>query len=241
MLGLSTQPTLGAPELNGAAVACFRAAPNLSVPCDVRAAVEDNKMRFIGAARVGVVGGLRESDGEGFFEAAAKQFKLDDDALHRSGEALLRVERPFDEQVGAFAAQAVFAADAAAAVDYPLQEGLQQQLRARFFVVETFDPGVGMFAEKLLESGKEFGHIQTMVGSNVPGGRVTDAVLSSGGELARQHFAVQAIGDRYLRFAPKDAEPIAPHVPSNTTLAWIQRADVARQTRVKHLQWRNAG
>ncbi len=84
-------------------------------------------------------------------QGATLQLELDDNTLHRSMKTPGRVRRPFNEKVRALAAQAIFPADAATAIDDPLQERLHQQLRARLLVVKALQPGISLFAEELLE------------------------------------------------------------------------------------------
>jgi len=63
---------------------------------------------------------------------------------------------PDDKQVSTFAPQPLFAPDPSAAIDDPLEKGLEQQLRPDIFVIEAFDPIFGMLVEELPEGGEQF-------------------------------------------------------------------------------------
>ena len=76
-----------------------------------------------------------------------------DDGLRRVARRAVR--RPEDEQVRSHSAQRVLAFDAAAAVDDALQERLEQELGARFLVLESAEPVLGVLAEERLEGGAD--------------------------------------------------------------------------------------
>ena len=112
-----------------------------------------------------------------------------------AGSAAPAATGPDDEQVGAHAAQAVLALDPSAAVDDALQERLQQQLWTRFAVLEPLDPVLGVLAEELLERRQQLGEPQVAGTVHVPGGGVGQALLGGLGEIARDHLAVDRVGD----------------------------------------------
>ncbi|MGH9847359.1 MAG: hypothetical protein ACREEM_52365, partial [Blastocatellia bacterium] len=114
--------------------------------------------------------------------------------------------RPGEEQVGAFAAQPILAPDFSAAVHDALQEGLQQQLRPSFFVIEAFQPAFGMLAEELLKLLEQFGHLQPAIRPYIPGGFLNQKLLRAPGQFARNDFAVDAIADGERLAQPDQAE-----------------------------------
>ncbi len=75
--------------------------------------------------------------------AFAQDIQFEHDLLHPAGIT------PQDQQVGAAPPQPVFPFHSPA-VDDSLQEGLQQQLRPGFLVVEPLQPVFGMLAEEVL-------------------------------------------------------------------------------------------
>ena len=103
--------------------------------------------------------------------------------------------RPGDEQVGAPPAQAVLPLDAPAAIDDPLQERLQQELRPRFGVVEAGHPVFGVLAEERLERGQQLVDVEAAVVIHVPGDVLDQLGLDRIGELPRHDLRVDRIGD----------------------------------------------
>ena len=89
--------------------------------------------------------------------------------------------------------QAVLPLDAAAAVDDPLQERLQQELRAGLGVREAPLPVLGVLAEERLEVGQQGVHVQAAAGVHVPGGVLEQACLCRVGQLARDDLGIDRI------------------------------------------------
>ncbi len=78
-------------------------------------------------------------------QALAENLALDHESLRPARD------RPDDEEVGSAPSQTVLPFDSPAAVHDPLQERLQEKLRAGLEVVESRNPMLGMLAEEVLE------------------------------------------------------------------------------------------
>ena len=81
---------------------------------------------------------MRQAFGYGGLAPFGLDLKLKDDSL-LTLVAVFAVE-PDEQEIGAFAAEAVFALDAAAAIDDALQVGLEEELRSGLLVKKALDP-----------------------------------------------------------------------------------------------------
>ena len=102
-------------------------------------------MASLSRATVQVPSCLLDAIADRALEALAANLAFDRDP------ARLAALRPDDEQVGASSSEAILPFHAPAAIDDPLQERLQQELRGGLLVVEPFDPKLGVLAEEGLE------------------------------------------------------------------------------------------
>ena len=87
------------------------------------------------------------------------------------------VTGPKDQQIGAFAAKAIFTLNTPTAIEHALQKGLEQQLWTSFLVRKSFEPVFRMFAEERLKGSQEFDHVEATIGGDVPTGFVGDRQL----------------------------------------------------------------
>ena len=104
----------------------FFAPPYALVPGFQRVLVEYDQMGFVRAHKVRIAGSLFQPFRYISFKSAAAELEFDHDALQRTMDALILVQRPLYEQVRPFPSKPVFPADVASSVHYPLQERLHQ-------------------------------------------------------------------------------------------------------------------
>ena len=120
-------------------------APEHLVAPRSRRSVEYDQVAFLCRAAIHVCARLLQPRSDGAVQTAVTDLALDDDAL-RSRPGSGSGFRPDDQQVGAHSPQPVFPLDPSTAVDHPLQERLQQQLRPRLLVLVALEPVLRMLS-----------------------------------------------------------------------------------------------
>lgn len=80
------------------------------------------------------------------------------------------------------------------------------EFTAGFFVVEPFDPVLGVFPEKFLEGAHQFRHVQTAVRIDIPGGLNRDHILGGGSEHPGDDLPVNRVADRHLGLSTNQSE-----------------------------------
>ena len=162
--------------------------------------VEQDEMALLRAAMVHVRRGMREAVANRLPQTLVQHL-----VLHHESARRLAL-RPGDEQVGAPPSQAVLPLDASASVHHPLQERLQQQLRAGLKVVEALHPVLGMLPEELLDGGEQLDDVQTAIRIDVPRGVLRKSDLGGPGQLPRDGLGVDGIGDAQRAFVRDQPE-----------------------------------
>ena len=118
--------------------------------------------------------------------------------------------------------QTILPLDAPAPVHHPLQERLQEKLRAGFLVVEPCNPVLRVLPEERLEGGEQTGDVETAARIDVPGHLLHQPRLRRASELARHRFRVDGVGDTQ-RIIARDQSQVA-HVLDVTSREPAPRA-----------------
>ena len=167
-------------------------------PGPIPGPVEDHKVPLVGRATVHVGGGLLQALTNRALHASPQDFALDNEPLGVS------IGRPDDEQVGPAPSQPVLPFDASAAVDDPLQERLQQELRA--CLLRSADPAAPEARSSFRSASAHAGRSSARRGSGSAPDRDTRPV----GSHARPLSSPEACSHR----------PSAPRPPRAWAPAW---------------------
>ena len=149
---------------------------------------------------------LGKARAQSLLKAGVQHLTLDHGLLYIAWRCLVASRRPGYEQIRPHVAETALALDSSPAVENPLQEGLQEQLRARLLVVEASHPVFRVLAEILLERFEQLPDLQPTVLANVPGWLVRDRLLDIAGQRPRYHLAVNGVGDGQRRAPGYESE-----------------------------------
>src|SRR6185369_9558461 len=153
------------------------------------AAVEHEERSAVQAQAVEVAAELRETLGEGIGAAVAPDLELDRPALDST-----RIG-PTDAEIDPAAPHRVLAIDEAAAVDHPLEEGHEDELRRRLAVGGLGEVRLGVLAPEGAEVALQKIEAQAAVRADVGGAREREGLLQQEGQGARDDLAIDRVGD----------------------------------------------
>ena len=161
--GLSGLGNVGShsPNLYRGALPGFRPLPDPLIPPRAAIPVKENQVCLVRAAGGGVGSGLFQTLGDSGIQTLAPDLQFQHHSLQWSTKHEGFIQWPVQKQIHPLHSKTVFSGNPTTAVDDPLQKRLQQQLGTDLFILKPFDPGIGVFPEKLLKRPQQFGQVET--------------------------------------------------------------------------------